>query len=116
MHYWWPCAGGDERDRSPRLRPLQPAAAACNLALLFEAQLARSVRGRTLSEVPNMPSSSDQGGRPVTPCPKCKCADVKAVALASNFLYLRCKVCAFLYVIEDRRRNVRPEHQGRMFH
>ena len=63
-----------------------------------------------------MPSPSDQGGRPVTPCPKCRTGDVKAVALASNFVYLRCHACAFLYVIEDRRSGVRPEHQGRMFY
>ena len=59
-----------------------------------------------------MPSPSDQGGRPVTPCPKCQTADVKAVALASNFVYLRCRACAFLFVIEDRRSGVRPEASG----
>jgi hypothetical protein len=62
-----------------------------------------------------MPSPSDQGGRPVTPCPKCRTADVTAVALANEFLYLRCSACAFLFVIEDRRSGVRPEHQGRIF-
>ena len=62
-----------------------------------------------------MPSPSDQSGRPVTPCPKCRTADVKAVALASTFVYLRCSACAFLFVIDDRRSGVRPEHQGRMF-
>ena len=48
-----------------------------------------------------MPTPSDQGGRPVTPCPKCRTTDVKAVALAANFVYLRCHACAFLFVIED---------------
>jgi hypothetical protein len=62
-----------------------------------------------------MPSHSDQGGRPVTPCPKCRTGEVKAIALASNFVYLRCCACAFLFVIEDRRSGVRSEHQGRVF-
>jgi len=63
-----------------------------------------------------MASPSDQGGRAVTPCPKCQAADVKAVALASDFAYLRCCACAFLFVIEDRRSSVRsahPSHNGR---
>ena len=50
-----------------------------------------------------MPSPSDQGGRPVTPCPKCRTGDVKAVALASNLLYLRCHACAFLSTSFDDR-------------
>jgi hypothetical protein len=62
-----------------------------------------------------MPSPSDQGGRPVTTCPKCQTACVKAVSLASEFVYLRCSACAFLFVIQDRRSGVRPEHQGRIF-
>ena len=62
-----------------------------------------------------MPSPSDQGGRLVTPCPKCQTADVTAVAIASNFVYLRCRACAFLFVIDDRRSSVRPDHQGRIF-
>ena len=62
-----------------------------------------------------MPSPSEQSGRAVTHCPKCKRADAKAVAIASNFVYLRCSACAFLFVIEDRRSGVRPEHQGRIF-
>ena len=62
-----------------------------------------------------MLSHTDQGRRPVTPCPNCKRADVTAVVLASNFVYLRCSACAFLFVIEDRRTVVRPEYQGRVF-
>ena len=62
-----------------------------------------------------MPSPSEQSGRAVTPCQKCKRSDVKAVAAASNFVYLRCSACAFLFVIEDRRSGVRPEHQRRIF-
>jgi len=65
--------------------------------------------------VPNMPSPSDQGGRPVTPCPKCQAADVEAVALSGNFVYLGCMACAYLFAIEDRRSGVRPEHQSRIF-
>ena len=55
-----------------------------------------------------MPSSNEQSGRPVTSCPQCRTADVKAVALASNFVYLRCLACAFLFVIDDRRCGVHP--------
>ena len=62
-----------------------------------------------------MPSPSDHGGRPVTPCRKCRAADVKAIGIASSFVYLRCNGCAFLFVMEDRRRGVRSEHQGRGF-
>ena len=62
-----------------------------------------------------MPTPSDQGGRPVTPCPKCRTTDVKAVALAANFVYLRCRACAFLFVIEDRRGDVCAERQGQIF-
>ena len=61
-----------------------------------------------------MPSPSDQGGRAVTPCPRCRTAGVRAVALASNFVYLRCSACAFLFVIEDRRAVARPEHERRI--
>ncbi len=56
-----------------------------------------------------MPSPSDQDGRPVTPCPKCRTAGVKAIAEASDFVYLRCDACAFLFVIENRRNSVRLE-------
>ena len=66
------------------------------------------------SEVPDMPSPSDQGGRPVTPCPKCRSAAVKALAHASNFVYLRCDACAFLFVIENRRSGTRSEEQDRI--
>jgi hypothetical protein len=62
-----------------------------------------------------MPSPSDQGGRPVTPCPKCRTASVKALAHASNFVYLRCDACAFLFVIENRRKGVRLGREGRTF-
>ena len=62
-----------------------------------------------------MPRPSEQGGPPVTPCPNCQRADVTAVAIASNFVYLRCSACAFLFVIEDRRSAVPPDHQGRIF-
>ena len=61
-----------------------------------------------------MPSPSDQGGRPVTPCPKCGAANVRELAHASNFAYLCCEACAFLFVIENRRRGVRSE-LGRIF-
>ena len=67
------------------------------------------------SAVPNMPSRNDQGGRLVTPCPKCRTGDVKAIAVASNFVYLRCSACRFLFVIEDRRRGARSQHQRRFF-
>jgi hypothetical protein len=62
-----------------------------------------------------MPSPSAQGGRPVTPCPKCRTADVTAVGLTSNFVYLRCRACAFLSVIEDRRSDVRPQDPSWIF-
>jgi hypothetical protein len=62
-----------------------------------------------------MPSPSDQRDRPVTRCRLCQAASVEAVALASNFVYLGCRACAFLFVIEDRRTVVRPEYQGRIF-
>ena len=54
-----------------------------------------------------MPGPSDLGGRPVTTCPRCQTASVKAVSVASNFVYLRCSACAFLFAIEDRRSGVR---------
>ena len=62
-----------------------------------------------------MLSPNDQGDRPVTTCPKCQTAFVKALSVASNFVFLRCSACAFLFVIEDRRGGVRPKHQGRIF-
>ena len=62
-----------------------------------------------------MPSPSDQGGRPVTPCPNCQTASVTAVILARNFVYLRCAACAHVTVIEERRTAVRPEYQGKVF-
>ena len=62
-----------------------------------------------------MLTPSDQGDRPVTTCPKCRKAYVKAASVASNFVYLRCSACAFLFVIEDRRSGLRPEHQGWIF-
>ena len=62
-----------------------------------------------------MPSPSDQGGRPVTPCPNCERADVKAVTIAGSLVCLRCRACEFLFVIDDRRSGVRPDHQGRIF-
>jgi transcription elongation factor Elf1 len=61
-----------------------------------------------------MPGPSDLGGRPVTTCPRCQTASVKAVSVASNFVYLRCSACAFLFAIEDRRSGVRPD-KGRIF-
>ena len=62
-----------------------------------------------------MPNTSDQSGRPVTPCPNCQRADITAVVLARNFVYLRCCTCAFVFVMEDRRRVVRPELKGQIF-
>ena len=62
-----------------------------------------------------MRSHSDQGGRPDTPCPRCRRAEVRAVAHASNFVYLRCSACRFLFVIENRRSGVRSEHRGGIF-
>ena len=62
----------------------------------------------------NMPSSCDQGGRPITPCPKCRTGVVQAVAVAADFVYLRCRACQFLSVIENRRTGVRSGHQGRI--
>ena len=56
------------------------------------------------SEVPYMPQ-----------CPICRSAAVKAVAHASNFVYLRCDACAFLFVIENRRKGVRLGREGRTF-
>jgi hypothetical protein len=61
-----------------------------------------------------MPSPSDEGGRPVTPCPKCGAARVRELAQASNFAYLSCDECAHLFAIENRRRGVRSE-LGRIF-
>ena len=62
-----------------------------------------------------MTSPRDQSDRPVTPCRLCQAASVEAVALKSNFVYLGCRACAFLFVIEDRRSAVRPEYQGQIF-
>ena len=62
-----------------------------------------------------MLSPSDQGRRPVTPCPNCERADVKAVTIAGSLVCLRCRACEFLFVIDDRRSGVRPDHQGQIF-
>ena len=102
----------DERDRFTRLRPHIRPATFQTWRELFAARLARSVR-QTMN--PNMPSHSDQSGRPVTPCGKCRTADVRAVAHASNFVFLRCSACRFLFVIENRRSSVRSEHRGGIF-
>ena len=54
-----------------------------------------------------MLSHTDQGRRPVTPCPNCKRADVTAVVLARTLR--TCAVArARFFVIEDRRTVVRP--------
>jgi hypothetical protein len=81
-------------------------------ARIAVAASARSVRQALL---PNMPTASDQGERPVTRCQKCRAAEVNAVALASNFVYLRCGACAFLSVIEERRGGMRATSHDRTF-
>jgi hypothetical protein len=62
-----------------------------------------------------MTSPRDQGGRPVTPCQSCQKPSVNAVVLAGAFVYLRCTICGFVFAIEDRRRQVRSDHKGRIF-
>jgi predicted nucleic acid-binding Zn ribbon protein len=62
-----------------------------------------------------MVSPNDPGDRPVTTCPKCRAAYLKALLVASNFVFLRCGACTFLFVIEDRRGCVRTKHQGWIF-
>ena len=60
-------------------------------------------------------SPSDQGGRTVTACESCRKAELRAVVIASAFVYLRCAACGYVFAIEDRRRVVRADYKGRIF-
>ena len=87
----------------------QPAADPARHATSSEAvTLSRTLGGWIPNAEPKRP-----GWSPGHTLPKMPNRRVKAVALASNFVYLRCRACAFLFVIDDRRSGVRPEHQRR---
>jgi hypothetical protein len=62
-----------------------------------------------------MTSPSDQGGRTITSCPRCQSPSVSAMVRTDFVVYLRCPDCAWVWAIPERRMQVRPDDQTRVF-